>query len=116
MSPVTRLLMSVVIVLAVLIGGTIGYQVVANQSLLDSLYMTAITVSTVGFEEVHAMGVTGRLMTIAGRKQLDRHLRIAEPSHGINARGQDKDNLPGPDTAAHEIGRSEEHTSELQSH
>lgn len=46
-----------------LIFGTVGYIVIENYSLVDALYMTVITVSTVGFGEVHTLSAEGRLFT-----------------------------------------------------
>jgi voltage-gated potassium channel len=49
----------------VLIAGTVGYKLVEGWPLMDCFYMTVITVATVGFAEVHPLGVQGRLLTIA---------------------------------------------------
>jgi voltage-gated potassium channel len=45
--------------------GFVGYQLIAGFSPIDALYMTVITVSTVGFAEVGPLGPEGRLLTIA---------------------------------------------------
>ncbi|MFN2568878.1 MAG: TrkA family potassium uptake protein [Candidatus Dormibacteria bacterium] len=44
--------------------GTAGYVVIAHYSGLEALYMTVITITTVGFEEVHRLDGAGRLFTI----------------------------------------------------
>lgn len=47
-----------------LIVGTLGYEVVEGWAAFDALYMTAITITTVGFLEVHPLSHAGRLFTI----------------------------------------------------
>lgn len=46
--------------------GTLGYHLIENMSILDSLYMTIITVSTVGFKEVGAnpLSANGKIFTM----------------------------------------------------
>ena len=44
--------------------GIIGYMLLEGWSLFDALYMTIITISTVGFEEVHTLGTAGRAFSI----------------------------------------------------
>ena len=49
--------------LAVLVGIAIaGYMVLEGWSLLDAAYMTVITFTTVGYEEVHPLSTTGRVL------------------------------------------------------
>jgi voltage-gated potassium channel len=44
--------------------GTVGYRVVEGWPLFDALYMTVITVTTVGYLEVHEMSTAGRAFTM----------------------------------------------------
>ncbi|WP_459795863.1 ion channel [Alkalibacterium sp. m-11] len=43
------------LLIAIVIVGTIGYSLLLNISLMDAIYMTVITKSTVGFQEVAPM-------------------------------------------------------------
>lgn len=44
--------------------GTVGYRIIEGWSLLDALYMTAITLTSVGYEEVHPLSETGQSFTM----------------------------------------------------
>ena len=50
--------------LAVMIIGTVGYMVIENQRPLDAFYMTAITVTTVGFREAFPLSPAGQAFTV----------------------------------------------------
>lgn len=68
MAPRLRLILSVLALLAVFLVGTLGYLVVEKQqapSVLDAAYMTAITLSTVGYSEAWELSDAGRLWTVA---------------------------------------------------
>jgi len=43
--------------------GIVGYMVMENYSLVDAIYMTIITTSTVGFREVHPLSDAGKVFT-----------------------------------------------------
>src|SRR3990172_4848119 len=55
----------VLFVMAMVISGVVGYHVLEGDTWLESLYMTVITLSTVGFQEVRPLSATGRIFTIA---------------------------------------------------
>lgn len=48
----------------VLVSGVVGYQVVEGMSFLDALYMTIITITTVGFREIVEPSTAGKILTI----------------------------------------------------
>ncbi len=56
--------MTAVLFVLVLLAGVVGYQVVEDSTPLDALYMTVITITTVGFREVVPLGAGGKLLTI----------------------------------------------------
>ena len=58
-----RILLSVAMALAVLLAGTLGYIFIEGWTVLDSFYMAAITVTTVGFQEVRPLSPAGRVFT-----------------------------------------------------
>ncbi len=49
---------------AVIVAGTAGYMAIEGARLLDALYMTVITVTTIGFGEVFPLTEAGRIFTI----------------------------------------------------
>ena len=64
MTPRERLLQIVILLVGVLALGTLGYQLLEGWTPFDALYMTVITVSSVGFMEVHQLSPTGRVFTM----------------------------------------------------
>ena len=61
--PLARFRLPGALLLLVVLYGTAGYMVVERWKPGDALYMTIITISTVGFEEVHPLGPFGRAFT-----------------------------------------------------
>ncbi len=61
----SKKILSVALVLvSILTIGVIGYMAIERWSFLDALFMTVITVATVGYGEVHPLSSTGRVFTI----------------------------------------------------
>jgi len=64
MSSLRRLLWGLFAFIIIVVIGTIGYEVIEGWSLLDSVYMTITTITTVGFGEVHPLSDAGRIFSI----------------------------------------------------
>ena len=59
-----HLITGIIMALLIVIFGTAGYMVIESWGFFDALYMTIITISTVGYSEVHHVSKAGRLFTI----------------------------------------------------
>ena len=59
----SRIAFAFMLCTAVLVAGTFGFIAIEGYSVIDGLYMSAITVSTVGFGEVKPLTPAGRLFT-----------------------------------------------------
>jgi len=59
-----KLILSLILIIIVLLSGTAGYYFIEGWNLFDSLYMTAITISTVGFHEIEPLSKAGKVFTI----------------------------------------------------
>lgn len=59
-----KLFVALVIVGIIFFIGTTGYVYIEKWSVFDSLYMTAITLTSVGYQEVHPLSRSGRAFTI----------------------------------------------------
>ena len=59
-----RFLFPIISLAVLLAAGTAGYRWMESLGTIDALYMTVITISTVGFGEVKPLSPTGRLFTI----------------------------------------------------
>lgn len=56
-----RLIFIGVAILATLVGGTAGFVAIEGYSVFDAFYMTLITISTVGYQEIHPLSRGGRI-------------------------------------------------------
>ena len=59
-----RIMKGVVILIVILFIGSMGYMFLEGWDFLDALYMTVITITTVGFGEVRSVSPEGRVFTI----------------------------------------------------
>jgi voltage-gated potassium channel len=53
-----RVALAIVLMLTV---GTVGFTTIANYPLFDAFYMSLMTITTVGYAEIHPLGHTGRI-------------------------------------------------------
>lgn len=60
----THLIAAAFLLVMMLVVGTAGYMIVEGWGFLDSLYMTVITVTTIGFREVDELDDAGQVFTI----------------------------------------------------
>lgn len=59
-----RIINLIVTLLAIPLIGTLGFMAIEGWGALDSLYMAVITLSTVGFNEIHPLSGSGRVFVI----------------------------------------------------
>ena len=64
MSPTRRIATAVTALAALVAFGTAGYVLLEGWPLLDALYMTVITIATVGYREVHPLSPAGLVFTM----------------------------------------------------
>jgi len=58
-----KLYFSFLLLFTIISGGTCGYIVLEDYNFVEAFYMTVITISTTGFQEVRALSSNGRLFT-----------------------------------------------------
>jgi voltage-gated potassium channel len=61
--PLRRFRLPLILLGIVIVLGVAGYMLIDRWDLLDSFYMVIITISTVGYTEVHPQGTAGRIFT-----------------------------------------------------
>lgn len=59
-----RFLISIFLIITIFVIGVSGYSLIESWGFVDSLYMTTITLTTVGFSEVHPLSTHGRFFTM----------------------------------------------------
>jgi voltage-gated potassium channel len=63
-NPFVRLRLALLLGIVLIGVGTLGYMTIEHYSTLDGLYMTVITLSTVGYDEVQPLNHAGKIFTI----------------------------------------------------
>lgn len=59
-----KILTAIIILLVIVVIGVSGYMLIEHDDFINALYMTIITISTVGFGEIHQLSTPGKLFTI----------------------------------------------------
>lgn len=62
---VRKVYLALMIIVALVAISTAGYMLISGMSFIDALYMTIITITTVGYEEVEPLDTAGRIFTMA---------------------------------------------------
>ncbi|MEN8257248.1 MAG: NAD-binding protein [Thermodesulfobacteriota bacterium] len=62
--PLNRLTIAIIYCLGIICFGTAGYMTLEGYNFLEALYMTVITITTVGFGEVIPLSASGRIFTV----------------------------------------------------
>jgi len=60
----TKFYTTIFLLFALVFVGVLGFKIISHYSWIDALYMTVITITTVGFGEVHPLDDTAKLFTI----------------------------------------------------
>jgi voltage-gated potassium channel len=64
MWPPKNFLIGAVLLALLITAGTVGFEVIEGWGVMDALYMTVITIATVGYQEIHPLGETGRIFNM----------------------------------------------------
>ena len=64
MKSIRHLKLGVLLLILIIMFGVTGYMIIEDWGLLDALYMTVTTLTTVGYGEVHEVSELGRMFTI----------------------------------------------------
>jgi len=64
MDPVRHLKVSIIVLALLVTLGCLGYMAIEGWGFLDALYMTVITLATIGFQEVHPLSQPGKIFTM----------------------------------------------------
>ncbi len=59
-----KLFLPLVVIAVIILIGIIGFMLIEGYGLLDAMYMTIVTVTTVGYEEVHPLSKLGKFFNI----------------------------------------------------
>lgn len=60
----TKVYISLAVFAFILLSGMVGYMIIEDYRAIDAIYMTVITVATVGFSEVKPLSDAGRMFTV----------------------------------------------------
>ncbi|MFZ0491148.1 MAG: potassium channel protein [Salegentibacter sp.] len=59
----SRVRAAIILVILVILTGILGFRFISGYSWVDAVFMTVITISTVGYGEVHPLGIFGKVFT-----------------------------------------------------
>ena len=59
-----QLYLPLALILLIFIFGIAGYMLIEDYNFFDALYMSVITIATVGFSEIKPLSLSGRMFTV----------------------------------------------------
>ena len=62
--PFTKIYFTFGLILLIIASGVVGFMVIEHYTFIEALYMTVITISTVGYQEVHPLSTAGKIFDI----------------------------------------------------
>jgi len=60
----TKIFIGLGMIIGIIVIGVTGYMVIEDDNFIDAMYMTVITISTVGFGEIHKLSQGGKIFTM----------------------------------------------------
>jgi voltage-gated potassium channel len=60
----TKIFIGLGMIIGIIVIGVTGYMIIEDDNFIDAMYMTVITISTVGFGEIHKLSQGGKIFTM----------------------------------------------------
>ena len=60
----SKIYTAITLLVALLFIGVVGFKIMSNYTWIDAIYMTVITITTVGYGEVHPLDAEAKIFTV----------------------------------------------------
>jgi len=81
-----------ILTVLIMLVGTLGYMIIDHFPLMDAIYQTGITFTTVGFGEIHPISDAGRIFTITLSKSS--FFKLLEPACRFSTTLNSRNSVP----------------------